>query len=230
LAFYSVCRISKLQNLNGDGRFDSRRLHHKYLIISRLWTFLIYYNDVPRRQFLRQTSPNQSNSRIVPGRNSLPRNGVIGAAVLGQSHVNSCWPTSHEPGLLPDHKGGGRQSIHEGTSSRAFVGRSLGLRPRIASLYDAIVPVSDVARAKEFDTRLGCTPKNYSAGRSTGCDCVVSSPFTLVLDETGVHSRLSSVDRRLVCVWLDSAPHFEGRSSRTFHSDDRRRNFELGRG
>jgi hypothetical protein len=28
LALSSFCRISKLQNLNGDERFDSRRLHH----------------------------------------------------------------------------------------------------------------------------------------------------------------------------------------------------------
>jgi hypothetical protein len=54
--------------------------------------------------------------------------------------------------------------------------------------------------------------------------------ITLVLNETGVHSPLSSVDSRLVCVWLDSGPHFPVRSSRAFDADDRGHNVELERG
>jgi hypothetical protein len=43
-----------------------------------------------------------------------------------------------------------------------------------------------------------------------------------VLDETGLHSPLSSVvDRKLVCARLDSGRHFKVRGSRAFHTDDR---------
>ena|SRR5216684_188273 len=54
-------------------------------------------------------------------------------------------------------------------------------------------------------------------------------PYT-TLDETCVYSRLSSVDRRLVCVWLDSGPHVQVRSSRVCHTDDCGYYFKLGRG
>jgi hypothetical protein len=37
LALSSVCRISKLQNLNGDERLDSRRLY-QYLVYYQLFT------------------------------------------------------------------------------------------------------------------------------------------------------------------------------------------------
>ena len=59
---------------------------------------------------------------------------------------------------------------------------------------------------------------------------VAPSALTLVLNETGVHSPLSSVDGRLVCVWFDSGPHIPVRSSRAFHADDRGHNVELERG
>jgi hypothetical protein len=74
-------------------------------------------------------------------------------------------------------------------------------------MHDAIIPVSDVDRAKEFCTRLGCTHRNYSAGKNTGCDCGFFTVYTVV-DETGIHSPLSSVDRKLVRVRLDSGRRF----------------------
>jgi len=75
------------------------------------------------------------------------------------------------------------------------------------------------------------THRNHPARKNTGCDLgVASSELTLVLNETGVHSPLSSVDSGLVCVWFDSGPHFPVRSSRAFHADDRGYNVELERG